>query len=45
MVHNVYIIHMKEMLVFLIDTETFSTKISFIVSTFLLFLGRMENSF
>ena len=45
MVYNVYIVHMKEMLVFLLDAETFSTKISFIVSTFLLFLGIMENSF
>ena len=36
MVHTVYIIHMKEMLVFLLDTETFSIKISFVVSTFLL---------
>ena len=44
MVHNVYIVHMKEMLVFLPDAETFSTK-SFVVSTFLLFLGRTENSF
>ena len=45
MLHNVYIIHMKEMLVFLLDTGMFSTKISFIVLTFLLFLGRTENLF
>ena len=45
MVYNVYIVHMKEMLVFLLDAETFSTKISCVVTTFLLFLGRTENSF
>ena len=42
MVHNVYIIYMKEMLVFLLDAGTFSTKISFIVLTFLLFLEELK---